>query len=343
MMKVRTLMAGLLAAVAGVAAAQGGAPQPAPVTIDNFIRAESDRYLAAVVRRGAFGKLVHDRVLRPLDQITVVNINRDTLYSVGVFDLDAGPVTITLPDAGTRYRSLVTINQDHEVTPAIYAAGSYTVTRAQIGTRYVLVGIRTLIDPSNAADLKQAHAMQDAIHVAQREPGRFEVPAWDAAGLKAIRDPLLALRGSLPDTRATFGRKTEVNPLRHLIGTANAWGGIREQDAFYLNVVPAHNDGTTIYRLTVRDVPVDGFWSVSVYDDQGFFRPNPQAAYALNNLTARKAADGSVVLQFGGCDGQRPNCLPAPPGWNYMVRLYRPRAEVLDGRWSLPQAEPVTP
>jgi hypothetical protein len=31
-----------------------------------------------------------------------------------------------------------------------------------------------------------------------------------------------------------------------------------------------------------------------------------------------------VAVQFGGCEGQQPNCLPIFPGWNYMVRLYRP-------------------
>jgi len=38
-----------------------------------------------------------------------------------------------------------------------------------------------------------------------------------------------------------------------------------------------------------------------------------------------------VGVQFGGCDGQIGNCLPIVSGWNYMVRLYRPRAAVLRG------------
>ena len=33
-----------------------------------------------------------------------------------------------------------------------------------------------------------------------------------------------------------------------------------------------------------------------------------------------------------------PNMLPITPGWNYLVRLYRPRAEVLDGTWKFPEA-----
>ena len=54
----------------------------------------------------------------------------------------------------------------------------------------------------------------------------------------------------------------------------------------------------------------------------------------------RKTRDGSVTIQFGGCDGKTPNCLPIMPGWNYTVRLYRPRKEILDGTWKFPEAQP---
>ena len=58
----------------------------------------------------------------------------------------------------------------------------------------------------------------------------------------------------------------------------------------------------------------------------------------MNNLTAQKSPDGSVTVQFGGCDGKVPNCLPITPGWNYLVRLYRPREEILGGTWKFPEA-----
>jgi hypothetical protein len=138
-----------------------------------------------------------------------------------------------------------------------------------------------------------------------------------------------------------FGPRGKVDPVRRLVGSASAWGGNPEKDALYLNVTPAKNDGTTVYRLNVKDVPVDGFWSISVYNAKGYFEPNAQNAYTLNNITAKKSADGSIAIQFGGCDGKIANCLPITPGWNYLVRLYRPRAEVLDGTWKFPEAQPV--
>jgi hypothetical protein len=88
-------------------------------------------------------------------------------------------------------------------------------------------------------------------------------------------------------------------------------------------------------------VPVDGFWSISVYDEKGCFAKNDLDAYSVNNLTAKPNPDGSVTVQFGGCSRDTANCLPITPGWNSTVRLYRPRKATLDGTWTLPEARPV--
>ena len=104
---------------------------------------------------------------------------------------------------------------------------------------------------------------------------------------------------------------------------------------------PDVNDGKTPYRLTVKEVPVDGFWSVTVYTADGYFQPNALNAYSINSVTGRRGDDGSITIQFGDCARDTLNCLPVTEGWNYMVRLYRPRQEILDGTWSFPIAEPM--
>lgn len=311
-----------------------------PVTVDNFIRAESDTYMSAVaIKEKGFGKFEHHRELSPIDAQTVIRQNRDTLYSAAVFDLDAGPVTITLPDAGRRFMSLQTISQDEYSLPAIYTPGKHTLTRKQIGTRYVLVGVRTLVNPADPSDLKKVHALQDALKAEQKSPGTFEVPKWDPVSQKKVRDALIVLGTTMTDTSRAFGLKGEVDPVQRLIAAATTWGGNPRKDAIYLNFTPPRNDGVAIYKLRVKDVPVDGFWSISVYNADGYFQQNEQRVYSLNNLTSKRASDGSVTVQFGGCDGQVPNCLPVMKGWNYTVRLYRPRAEILSGKWKFPPAE----
>ena len=85
--------------------AQLPAGSAVPVTADNFNRAETDMYFGEIVKNGGFGQLNHHRELYLADS-AVVRPNRDTLYSGAVFDFDAGPVTITLPDAGKRFISI---------------------------------------------------------------------------------------------------------------------------------------------------------------------------------------------------------------------------------------------
>jgi Protein of unknown function (DUF1254) len=82
---------------------------PYPVTVDNYNRAQSDVYFDFSFRNGAFGKFRHRRELMSVDKQGIIRPNRDTLNSAGVFDLDAGPVTIMLPDAGKRFMSMQVI------------------------------------------------------------------------------------------------------------------------------------------------------------------------------------------------------------------------------------------
>jgi hypothetical protein len=313
-----------------------------PVTVDNFVRAETDWALGNVIRdQECFGKFRHVREVAALDQQAVPRVNRDTLYSTAIFDLDAAQVTITLPDAGKRFRSMFVVNEDHYVVSVAYDAGVYTITKEKAGTRYVLVALRTLVNPSSVNDVEQAHALQDAVKTEQKNTGRFEVPNWDLTSQKRIREALKTLGATLPDLRRAFGAKGEVDPIRHLIATATAWGGNPDKDAIYLNVTPAKNDGETIHTLAVGSVPVDAFWSITVYNAQGYLQPNPLNRYSMNNLTAKKGANGCIAVQFGGCDSKAPNCLPIMQGWNYIVRLYRPRPEIVSGSWRFPNAQPL--
>jgi hypothetical protein len=216
-------------ALVPVAAEGAAAAAPAtPVTVENFARAESDLYFAGIVKNGGFGKFDHTRNVAPLDKQTVVRLNRDTLYSSAVFDLDAGPVTITPPNPGQRFMSLQIIDEDQYTHGVRYKPGSYTFDRAGMGTRHFVAAIRMLANPGDPQDLARVHGLQDAVQVQQHSAGRFEIPRWDPASQK-----------------------------------------------------------------------------------------------------------------FGGCDGKAANCLPVMPGWNCMVRLYRPHAEILGGQWKFPAARPV--
>ncbi|WWP79136.1 DUF1254 domain-containing protein [Bradyrhizobium sp. 26S5] len=338
-----SILAAMSFALAGtIASAQTPPSAPQRVTIDTYNRAQTDTYFAGVAGSGGFGKFRHGRELAAPVQQGIVRPNRDTLYSLAVFDLDAGPVTIELPGGARRFMAMQIVNEDQYTLAVHCGAGRHTLTRETVGTRYAVAVVRFQVDFANAEEVRQVHALQDAVKASQDRPGAFEIPNWDAASLKTVKAALLQLGATVSDTRRMFGaNEHQVDPVRHLIGSAMLWGGNPERDALYLPITPARNDGGTIYRLTVRDIPVDGFWSLTVYNSEGYLQPNPANAYAVNSITAKQAADGAVTIQFGGCDGKVANCLPITPGWNYTVRLFQPRAEILDGSWKFPEAQPA--
>ena len=196
-----------------------------PVTVDNFIRAESDLYLGGILKdSGVIGKFNHRREPAPIDNQTVIRLNRDTLYSSAVFDLDAGPVTITLPDAGKRFMSMQMINEDHYVPEVDYGAGAHTSDQGK-GRHALCRGRRSHAGQSGRTRGRQeVHALQDAIKVNQQSAGKFEVPNWDQASQKKVRDALLVLRLDGSRFQGGFRYQGQVDPVRHLIGTAAALG-----------------------------------------------------------------------------------------------------------------------
>jgi hypothetical protein len=309
------------------------------VNVTNFERAETDRMFAAIqAQAGGVNQLFHNRVPTPVDRQTVIRMNRDTLYSGAIVDISAG-ATIVVPDAGRRYLSVMIVNQDHYINRVFHKPGHYDLTVEEFGTPYVLAAARVLVDPADPADVAAVNALQDQFSLQASSPRPFVMPAYDQASFDATRSALLELAKGLGSFEHAFGAKNEVNPVLHLIGTAAGWGGLPDREAVYVNVNPGLPTGE--YQLTVRDVPVDGFWSISLYNAAGYFEPNDRGAYSVNNLTAARDQDGSVTIHFGGCGDGRPNCLPITDGWNYVVRLYRPRAEVLDGTWTFPTLEPA--
>lgn len=304
------------------------------VNVDNFDRAQTDFEYAGIIKlTGGINKLHSNRETTPIDKQNVIRMNRDTLYSLGVINISEG-ATVTLPETDKRYMSLMVINNDGYVNEVFYGAGSYQLTMEKFDTPYVGVVIRTLANPEDQADLAEAHKLQDQIKIAAGSDAPFVLPDYDKASYKATLDAVLDLAKGLKRYTQTFGSKAEVNPVHFLIGTASAWGGLPDKDAQYINVQPELPVGK--YELTVKDVPVKGFWSISLYNAKGYFQQNDLNAYSLNNLTAKPNSDGSYTIRFGDCTKSTENCLPIMKGWNYAVRMYEPSKAIIDGSWTFP-------
>lgn len=307
------------------------------VTVENFARVESERMFAGIAASaGATNVWNHFRVPTPVDQQTVIRMNRDTLYSAAIIDVSAG-ATITVPDAGERYISVMFVNQDHYINRVLHAGGTYELSAEELGSDFVCAAARILVDPEDPEDVRAVNDLQDAFRLTSHAHRPFVPAPYDEASFTQTRDAVLVLAKGLGGLERCFGSREDVDPIRHLLGTAAGWGGLPETEASYINVEPRLPVGA--YSLRVADVPVDGFWSISLYDADGFFAPNDAGAYSVNSVTGIRDADGAITVHFGG-DPSEPNHLPLTEGWNYLVRLYRPRPSILDGSWTFPTLTP---
>ena len=175
-----------------------------PVNVLNYVRAESDmQFKGYAAKAGGVGKLMNLREVYSVKDQTTIRGNRDTLYSVGVYDLTS-PVTIVKPTSPDRFQSLLVIDQDMYNPVLKNGAGEVTLTIDSVGTRYVMVLFRTFCNPNSPEDMKKAHALQDAIQIRQASPGKLELPDWDTESLVATRKTLNELGAMIGDSTEEF-------------------------------------------------------------------------------------------------------------------------------------------
>jgi len=126
-----------------------------------------------------------------------------------------------------------------------------------------------------------------------------------------------------------------------------------ETKYFYqdLDVTGARLNGANRYSVTFpKDgtPPVNGFWSLTLYNEHHFFAPNDLKRYSLGtkNKDLKFGANGSLTIHVQADpppEDQRANWLPAPAGADFSlyIRAYWPKAAVLDGSWTPPPVERI--
>jgi len=328
----------LISLVLSVHAPCATAEDAITVTRSTYIRAESDRTFNNVQKMaGGVNRFFHYRSVTPIDNQTVVRMNKDTLYSGAVVDTSKG-ATLTVPamPAG-RYFSVLLIDNDHYSPAVIYTSGTHTLPQ---DTKYLLLAVRIqLLHPDDPADIALVNSLQDkfVINAASADP--FPTPKWDAKSLTALTDQYnreFAKFKQYPDgSMAPRGKADES--IRHL-AAAGAWGLFPTSDAVYIN----YNGGQgadRCYCATYKIPENKAFWSITVYGADGYMKSTNSI---LNGLNAKPNADGTVTSRFASeavC-GNVPNRLDTADGWNFLMRIYRPGESVVNRRYKLPDAVP---
>ena len=172
---------GVCLAILSIASASdaGDRAEPVIVNADNFVRAETAAQFDRIVEMaGGINRFFHLRGPTPLDNQIVIRMNRDTLYSGALVDISQG-ATLIVPDAGDRYMSIMVVNEDHYQNKVIHEPAEYELTVGEFGTPNVVLAVRTLVDESDPADIREANALQDQVKIEAACAKPYTHPDYD--------------------------------------------------------------------------------------------------------------------------------------------------------------------
>jgi hypothetical protein len=304
-------------------AAEGGEP----VTMDNVVRAETAKYMAAETITTGPNNFRHERQGIDLANQTVIRSNFDLVYSYGVYDISGG-LSIEVPDYDLL--QLVQVLDENSVTIAVVFPGH----KVELGPDAVSYGdhvylfMRTQPRSRDEAGMSEMRQRQDAVTVTagSAEPYASEVK-YDVASFNALRDDLIKRAPTEGIIEQGFIDDIDdiVTPQYQLINIAG-WAGLPAKHAFYFVVLPGDEGAKQGKPASVAFEPPDlryddaGYWSLTVYDEQGWAAGEP---FVINSRTAKPNSDGTITINFnGGADAV--NNVAAPANWNALFRAYLP-------------------
>jgi hypothetical protein len=300
-----------------------------PVTLDNYEVAETDLAFNNITKLVGTNQFLHF----PLDEFdlnsqAVVRMNQDTVYSAAVVNTSGG-ATVTLPETDGRYLTVMIAQNDHYVDQVFKTPGEHAI---KSDTDFVGVLLRIGINMNDPDDKVKVQALRDAtrLDVKATEPHVF--PNYDMEQLVSLRKQLTAEAAEYGSLNNMQGARGTVDKRMHILGTAAGWGLFPDANARYLSY--GQKDGSGCFKATYEAPPFNepGFFSITMYDADGWIF-SERAILSKYNIEFND--DGTFDVFFGDCGEDAKNNLPIVDGWNFLLRIYEPRLEELDG-YALP-------
>src|SRR6516164_1780947 len=224
-----------------------------------------------------------------------------------------------------------------------YAAELLKVNPPHITDEPIIAQMRKIgIEPGKSFDMAKVDpAIRGALTGAPEEGQKLM--AWKLPTLARVVNGW----SMNTDTMGVYGN---YYLKRAIIAQAGLGANVPEDAIYPINLVDETGkplDGANKYTLHFdkgNTPPADAFWSVTLYDTEGFQVANSLNRFAVSSwMPFKYNGDGSLDLYFQnespGTDKEA-NWLPAPKGpFNLTMRIYAPRSEALTGKWNPP---PVT-
>jgi hypothetical protein len=307
------------------------------VTLGTYPTDETSRQLLKSQDLVGVNNFLHKRDLTTTDNQPVVRMNRDTYYSMVVVDISEG-ATITMPEIPEgKYMSFQVATEDHRIQKMIYGSGTYDL-KTHVGTHIYLI-----VRLDGTFTEEEAKEIQDKMLVTAKSNKMYEAFPIDKASFTKVenalkaklpsivkRDGIDGMRGMFTDPRDQSSE--DFTDEKYQVGAAIGWGGAQMVD----NIYETSDNLTTdkCYQLTFEDPKNTAFWSITVYDKNGFMF-NDLANYSSN--TSQPNDEGTYTISFG-CGNEAPNNLQInnpTDMFNVTVRHYQPSKRVLEKDYRL--------
>lgn len=310
------------------------APALIPVTEENYKVAESDLAFHNITKLVGMNTFFHFPIgAFDLNNQTVVRMNQDTVYSAAVIDASAG-ATITIPDMGDRYLSVMVVQNDHYIDQVFLTPGTHEI---ESDTDFAMIAMRIRVDANDPEDAARVTALRDGTVLSVAGGEVHALPDYDMQQLEALRLQLADESLTHPSTIGMQGARGSVDPRMHLLGTAYGWGLLPEANAIYIGSPKLPADGCYTASFQRPPFTPPGFFSITMYDEEGWI-VNERAI--LNEFNIEFNEDGSFDAFFGDCGDDAVNNLPITDGWNYVMRIYQPNIDEA-AEYRLPDAQKV--
>ena len=286
-----------------------------PVTLENFIYAESSMYFQKQQDKYPVNKWQHVRKMADKDNQDIIRMNADTAYSIAIVDVSEG-ATISLPKSNF-YQSILVIDENHYNPHVIYSGESVHLTLKDVTSgEHVYLLMRT-----SEENMQQR---QDQAIIDAKSSKPFVGKNFDEEQLNTIRTQLISRMAEIqPRAYLAFGKKGEVDPDVHLVASAAGWAGLPAKDAMYIPDIPVKDRSGVCSSITFNPPNLQydkgAFWSFTAYGADGWITTDN---FAINSKKAKVNADGSYTIHFN-CDGAQNN-ISVPKNWNTTFRMYMP-------------------